>query len=1707
MAEDRGGLRYTIAVVDEFSKETTRFREEIDKARESFAELRKLQGRGGQAKATREATTAQKALNREKQKQLTIEELATKRIDAARRSRAVDLELSKRGANLSRRSAAEVSKEAEARQKLADQIRRAQVELRKLRQTEGQRGELEQLDDELFVRRKVATALRKQRTEARLLAAQKQLGVDLGIRENRALTAEEEARKRVARAAREQRIAQAEVGIRQSQGLPVTPALLARAKGQVESLNKEVGFLQRSLNGIVPSLRRIVAAFLLFTAARAALQTFRSLLTTALQFNSALEKAEISIAGLVTAAGSLSTVFGTADGAANGFEQALAIAREQTVNLRRDALRTAATFVDLLDAFQVSIAPGLTAGLDVEQIRQVTVLISQAATSLGVAQNQLAEEIRSVLTGAINVRTSRIATALGITNEDVNRAREFGDLFEFLQGRLDAFDRSATRVAQSFAGLTARIRDALQVLLGEAGSDFFIETRGVLQDILGLLLDGTDPNQTFIAALEPIFAALTRRLQSFRQALQRVEFDEIAERVEVFSRALDNLLGIGAALAEGFAQGLGDLAGIFGGIENQSEFLENIARSFARIATVVIAIGAAATAIAFPFQIVLGIGKSLVGVYTALAARVTAVVARAGGWTPILIATEAIVKRIGVAFLAIATGPVGIFVASVTTISLVLREIISRIAGVRLSLLETATVVGTVLLQAIVGIGIGVSKLVLGPVRAAVDAFRSLIQAAAEFSGSSFFDGAIGDLDRVVGQIDDLTQTIEDRGTSFVQQQIANRERILEDARRDAANAAEEITKAGEQQLTSLSNILLGVRPALSAVSETLNKIAEDSQKVTSELQKLEQESQALELGADRDTLGLRTDAIRAQIQLEQQLQTLQSARVRAEGALFEAESKRQRLSAAEFDQISASISLLERRQSTLDEIRDTEREIQDVNLESGRALREGNEALVQELEARRFALDASLKAAQSREEETAALLDSLGLTDDLASLLQEIVQERTTLKGLAADEKALLESSKALLQDLSQLEAERAARAAQAGALDLDLRLASLRREVELQRELNREGLSTGQQRILALRGEQNERLAASQALQDQLTNSIALTEEQLKAADISSFAQEQLSAKLSQLREELSLSSQLAQIEQLALQRQIESTERLLDLEQRRFELQAVNSARRETGLLQARVNQERALLRVVGDTAAAEAQRFSIQQQFTRERNAATLQQRRDALALLEIEGNRALLEGDPARAAALAQQFTELQRQLRLEEELLGLQAQRAQQEQAAAAFRSGTARLQREEELALLRAQVDDQIRLQAAQASTDAQAAARAQNAVDQARLRNSFLQQRLVLERQVLQAQFAQAAATGNVSVAAELGAQLVQLEAQAATYQRLAELQEQALNLELRRAELYESGTLTDGLLLGIDQFIRQYQSLARAGERIVTSALQTFTGSIRTAITEIAEGEDVGDALAQLAANVVNGIFDSLIEELLNKVAADVLDSLFGESVNDLLGATASASTLTAGGVAAGAAIQTAATAAGATLVASAAQAASLLGFSTAGAAVGVGLAKGGTPLQPFDNGGKVKNTPVPLSQLPSGLDKRDRIPAMLRKDEYVVTPEGWKPFGRKFMDALNSGTLNPSAVTSLMRRVRPSNHRPKLGYADGGPVLSGGPNTSFGGSSGSNPGGSNSETTVLPTVSEKMIEDVLTGRNGVLRRAVKKDRQGLQQILRS
>lgn len=318
-------------------------------------------------------------------------------------------------------------------------------------------------------------------------------------------------------------------------------------------------------NRVSFTFRRLFGILAAFTLARVAIAQFSNLVREMVNFNARLEQAELGIASLLLAAGNLRDPLGGAVTQAERLPMAMAEARRQADLLRRDSLQTAATFEDLIDTFQVALAPGLTANLQVDQIRQLSVTISQAATALGLAQNQLSEEIRSILEGTIQTRTTRIAVALGITNEDIRQAKEAGRLFEFLQDQFAAFAEAGEQMESTFTALFTNLAGAISLVLGAGGIELFERVKDILRDLQGAFVE-RDP---ITGILEPVpeavrgvrqlgdaFASLVEEGQRLMQALS-------FEDIETFSTSLAaTIRGVGLFLGrviEGIVKGLGDI--------------------------------------------------------------------------------------------------------------------------------------------------------------------------------------------------------------------------------------------------------------------------------------------------------------------------------------------------------------------------------------------------------------------------------------------------------------------------------------------------------------------------------------------------------------------------------------------------------------------------------------------------------------------------------------------------------------------------------------------------------------------------------------------------------------------------------------------------------------------------------------------------------------------------------------------------------------------------------------------------------------------------------------------------------------------------------------------------------------------------------------------------------------------------------------------
>jgi hypothetical protein len=341
-----------------------------------------------------------------------------------------------------------------------------------------------------------------------------------------------------------------------------TAAATNRAANATRRYRGEVAKASHQGNRAAFIFRRLFGVLAAFTAARFAITGFFAGVREAIEFNKNIQQAQLGIASLFLAVGQVRNEMGEVVSGAEGLAVAMKESKRQTELLRKDALSTAATFDELLQTFQIGLAPGLAAGLNPDEIRNLAIRISQAASAIGLPMNQLSEEIRSILAGTIQQRTTRIAAALGIRNEDIRNAKRAGQLFKFLSDKFDAFGVAGQKAMDQFFGIVTRVQDALKQLLGAAGLGFFEQLQTLLRETFELLTDSDSfviqPDPQAIAILEKIFDGFEGAVRNVRDLTKALSGEDLT----AVASAIGTIIEVGSALLLGFVQGIIEAFGI-----------------------------------------------------------------------------------------------------------------------------------------------------------------------------------------------------------------------------------------------------------------------------------------------------------------------------------------------------------------------------------------------------------------------------------------------------------------------------------------------------------------------------------------------------------------------------------------------------------------------------------------------------------------------------------------------------------------------------------------------------------------------------------------------------------------------------------------------------------------------------------------------------------------------------------------------------------------------------------------------------------------------------------------------------------------------------------------------------------------------------------------------------------------------------------------
>ena len=208
--------------------------------------------------------------------------------------------------------------------------------------------------------------------------------------------------------------------------------------------------------------------------------------TLFIDFNATLETAGLGIATSYLTAG---RYIDQATGKALEGQAALAAAQEDSARmverLQVANFQTIATLDQLIRAYQEALPVAMSKGFNRDQVERFTLAMVQAAGAIGLNLDQLGEETRSILTGTINPRTSRIATVLGLTNADVAQFKgNANGLFDFVMQKLSAYQLAGFESQKTWAGVWSNSLDLFKQLAAKVGEPVFEGLKRDLQAIV-----------------------------------------------------------------------------------------------------------------------------------------------------------------------------------------------------------------------------------------------------------------------------------------------------------------------------------------------------------------------------------------------------------------------------------------------------------------------------------------------------------------------------------------------------------------------------------------------------------------------------------------------------------------------------------------------------------------------------------------------------------------------------------------------------------------------------------------------------------------------------------------------------------------------------------------------------------------------------------------------------------------------------------------------------------------------------------------------------------------------------------------------------------------------------------------------------------------------------------------------------------------------
>ncbi len=298
----------------------------------------------------------------------------------------------------------------------------------------------------------------------------------------------------------------------------------------VEALGKKVAEAAKALTAAALVTKAITSAV---GAVRDMVAAYGDLIAGGVEYNARLGDAEVGIANVI-----------------RQFDGLNKEAAKQEASKAMDAIiaaepKAAATLDQLVEGFLATFAASKSVGISLEENVDLVARVSNALGNSNIPAAQLAQELRSIVTGTIG-HDSALAKILQLTNDQIRQASEAGTLYDTLVERIGSLGE---------AGDTSSVRlSTLQSQLAAVGGEIAEPAFDVWRDSLVALQETIAGNPEMVDALKAMTQLIADLTVGTSQLVGAVTGLSYGRAVEGAKRLSDEMDAQREALREQIAQ-------------------------------------------------------------------------------------------------------------------------------------------------------------------------------------------------------------------------------------------------------------------------------------------------------------------------------------------------------------------------------------------------------------------------------------------------------------------------------------------------------------------------------------------------------------------------------------------------------------------------------------------------------------------------------------------------------------------------------------------------------------------------------------------------------------------------------------------------------------------------------------------------------------------------------------------------------------------------------------------------------------------------------------------------------------------------------------------------------------------------------------------------------------------------------------------------